>query len=129
VATYTYSLEYNSCVPDCLLTSPNCLQCSSSSQCSVCQAGFVNSSASVNVCLPLCAIPNCWRCSSSLTCISCNANYSLSSNKTQCTLACSVPNCNVCLNSTACSQCQVGYTLSNNLCIIICEFGFYNSGN
>lgn len=127
-----YWLDNNAA--NCIPCGINCQQCSSTTKCSVCRAGYYLLS---NFSCGLCA-NYCKTCVDSISCLNCvNSSLYYNSSNSQCQSS-TISNCYIPLNSTACQQCDsTSYLTSTNQCVLIAnsslivncqQHAFYSNG-
>jgi len=131
---------------DCITCPPDCIDCSSPSQCITCSTGFALEAdlqcykicqegefrVARNECLPICRKEYPYAAGG---CYSCNSNDSYCSQlyPDQDTKKCNVnecikcpDNCQYCLSGTQCINCWPGFNLNNGQCQKICNQGEAN---
>lgn len=107
------SADRFSCVINCPIA---CLNCSNSTTCSQCSAGYsiFNGSCIINTCNSACVL-----CTSNKTCLQCDTYSALATNGT-CISSCVLANCARCLNASSfCELCNNGFSVYswNRQCI------------
>ena len=104
----------------CVACPTGCLTCSSTTICTVCDAGYMFSSGSCYLCEAGSSLTKCEVCVVANKCTKCATGYWVDSGNGNC--AACISNCLSCSAASGCSKCPNGYILNDNACVK-CDLG------